>query len=55
MATVGCHRILGGYVGLCDILKALVATGGYSVALEGGPATDDVFNRILATLEIRPN
>jgi hypothetical protein len=53
-ATVGCHRIEGGYVGLCEIPKAAVSDGARTVMVEGGPGTHDVFDRLLAALEILP-
>jgi hypothetical protein len=53
-ATIGCYRLEGGYAGLCDAPTALVGTGTRSVMLEGGPQSEDVFARILATLELRP-
>jgi hypothetical protein len=53
-ATVGCYRIEGGYAGLCDTLAAVLGTDTRSVTLDGGPQSEDVFDRILATLELRP-
>jgi hypothetical protein len=53
-ATIGCYRIEGGYAGLCDAPTALVGTATRSAMLEGGPQSENVFDRILATLELRP-
>jgi len=53
-APVGCYRLGGGYAGACETPMALVAGGSHTVAVTGGPGTDDVFDRVLATLEVRP-
>ncbi len=52
MATQGCYRMEGSYAGLCDQPTALVGTSTRSVMLTGGPRSEDVFNRILASLRI---
>ncbi len=52
-APVGCYRLAGGYVGACEVPMALVGAGTYTIVVEGGPGTWEIFDRILATLEIR--
>lgn len=52
-AVVGCHRIEGGYVGICDLEVALIGTDRHTVELQSHPSTLDVFEAILATLELR--
>ncbi len=52
-APVGCYRLAGGYVGACEVPMALVGAGTYTVVVEGGPGTREIFDRILATLEMR--
>ncbi len=52
-APVGCYRLAGGYVGACDIPMALVGADRYTIVVEGGPGTREVFDHVLATLEVR--
>jgi hypothetical protein len=52
-ATQGCYRVEGEYAGLCDEPTALVGTPSRSLMLIGGPQSEDVFNRILASLRFQ--
>ncbi len=52
-ATQGCDRLDGVYEGLCDAPTALVGTDSRSVMLFGGPRSEEVFGRILASLRFR--
>ena len=52
-AIQGCYRVEGEYVGICDQLTALVGTGDQSALIIGGPESEDIFNRILATIRFR--
>ena len=52
-ATQGCYREEGGFAGLCAQPTALVGTADRSLMMFGGPQTEEVFDRILATIQFR--
>jgi len=52
-ATQGCYREEGDYAGLCDQPTALVGTSGRSIMIIGGPQSEEIFHRILATLRFQ--
>lgn len=52
VAAAGCYRLGGAYVGACDAPAALVGTTSRSVAIRGGPRSEDAVALILSTLEI---
>ncbi len=51
--TQGCSRLEGSYAGLCDQPTAIVGNSRRSALLSGGPRSEDVFNRILASLRFQ--
>ncbi len=53
IATVGCFRGEGVYAGLCEVPSAVVGTRTRSLVLIAGPRSEDVFDRILATLRFQ--
>jgi hypothetical protein len=53
IATVGCFREEGAYAGLCDAPSAVVGTTARSLVLIAGSRSEDVFDRILATLRFQ--
>lgn len=53
MATIGCYKEEGDYAGLCDAPSAVVGTSTRSLVLIAGPQSEDVFERILATLRFQ--
>lgn len=54
MPTAGCYKVQGPYFGLCDTPTAVVGTRTWAVVLVGGPQSEDVFDRVLATLRLGP-
>ncbi len=52
-ATVGCFREDGTYAGLCDAPTAVVGTASRSLVLVAGPRSEDILDRILATLRFQ--
>ncbi len=52
-AIQGCYRVEGDYAGLCDQPTALVGTSRRSMLLSGGPRSEAVFNRVLASLRFQ--
>jgi hypothetical protein len=53
IASIGCYRINGGYLGVCDAPSALVGTVARSVAIRGGPWSEDVVDLIVNTIDLR--
>ena len=54
IAPAGCYRAGGGYVGTCDNPAAVLGTATRSISLTGGPQSEAVVDRIVATLRFDP-
>jgi hypothetical protein len=54
IAPAGCYREGGGYAGTCDNPTAILGTSTRTVSLVGGPQSDLVVDRIVATLRFDP-
>ena len=52
VASAGCYRLGGSYVGACDSPVALLGNDVRSVTVRGGPRSEDVVNLIASTLEV---
>ncbi len=52
IAAGGCYRVRGSYVGACDLPAALVGDEARSVAIRGGPRSEDVVSLIVDTIEL---
>ncbi len=52
VAAAGCYRIHGSYAGACDSPAALVGRADRSVAIRGGPRSEDAVAFVVSTLRI---